>query len=630
MLFTLDRRPLEAALQQAEANLERDIAQAANAKAQRASAIEDLAERGIATREQVDTARASAAALEATLAADRAAVENAKVQLQYATITRADLGPHRRADGATPATWCAPTTRRRSSPSTRSRRSTSSFALPEARLPELKRYMAQRHAARRGDGRRTTTDRVAVGRITFIDNAVDQTTGTIKVKGDVPERRSPALARPVRQRRRSRWRPIRTRSSCRPSRCRPASRATYVFVVKADQTVELRPVDDRARRRAAETVISEGLHAGRDGRDRRPPAAGPRQPRQRQGRRGREGGAMNLSALFIKRPVTTTLIMLGIIVFGVMAYRQLPVSDLPTVDFPTIQVQAGLPGASPETMASSVALPLEKQFATIAGLDSINSTSYAGQHQHHAAVRPEPQHRRRRAGRAGDDRAGRRGSCRRRCRRRRRTRRSIPADQPVIFLVLRSATLPLLDRQRVRRDDHRAAHLDGQRRRAGAGVRRRRSTRCAIDVDPRKLAAHGIGIDEVATAISERQRQPADRHDLRRRQRPSPCWPTASCCGPAAYGPMIIAYRNGNPVRLDEVAHVYDGVENDKSADWYRGRAQHLPRRSRSSRAPTSSRSSTRSRRCCRRSASSCRRRSRSTSAPIARCRSASRCTTSS
>src|SRR3989442_10850076 len=87
---------------------------------------------------------------------------------------------------------------------------------------------------------------------------------------------------------------------------------------------------------------------------------------------------MNMSALFIKRPVTTTLIMLGIVVFGVMAYRLLPVSDLPTVDFPTIQVQASLPGASPETMASSVALPLEKQFATIAGLSSMNSSSGQG------------------------------------------------------------------------------------------------------------------------------------------------------------------------------------------------------------------------------------------------------------
>src|SRR4051812_43172534 len=87
---------------------------------------------------------------------------------------------------------------------------------------------------------------------------------------------------------------------------------------------------------------------------------------------------MNLAAIFIKRPVTTTLIILGIICFGGLAYQQLPVSDLPTVDFPTIQVNAGLPGASPETMASAVALPLEKQFSTIAGLSSINSTSSLG------------------------------------------------------------------------------------------------------------------------------------------------------------------------------------------------------------------------------------------------------------
>src|SRR5467141_1915361 len=87
---------------------------------------------------------------------------------------------------------------------------------------------------------------------------------------------------------------------------------------------------------------------------------------------------MNLSELFIRRPVTTTLIILGLMVFGVMSYRLLPVSDLPTIDYPTIQVQAGLPGASPETMASSVALPLEKQFATISGLDSMGSTSSLG------------------------------------------------------------------------------------------------------------------------------------------------------------------------------------------------------------------------------------------------------------
>ena len=87
---------------------------------------------------------------------------------------------------------------------------------------------------------------------------------------------------------------------------------------------------------------------------------------------------MNIAEIFIRRPVMTTLVMLAILMFGIMGYRLLPVSDLPNVDFPTIQVSASLPGASPETMASAVATPLEKQFTTIAGLDSMNSSSILG------------------------------------------------------------------------------------------------------------------------------------------------------------------------------------------------------------------------------------------------------------
>src|SRR5713101_5434177 len=87
---------------------------------------------------------------------------------------------------------------------------------------------------------------------------------------------------------------------------------------------------------------------------------------------------MNIAEIFIRRPVMTTLVMVAILLFGVMAYRQLPVSDLPNVDFPTIQVSASLPGANPDTMSSSVATPLERQFSTIAGLDSMTSTNGIG------------------------------------------------------------------------------------------------------------------------------------------------------------------------------------------------------------------------------------------------------------
>ncbi|MGZ4887436.1 MAG: efflux RND transporter permease subunit, partial [Candidatus Aminicenantales bacterium] len=90
---------------------------------------------------------------------------------------------------------------------------------------------------------------------------------------------------------------------------------------------------------------------------------------------------MNFSEVFVRRPVMTTLLMVAILIFGILGYRSLPVSDLPNVDFPTIQVSAGLPGASPETMAATVATPLEKQFSTIQGLDSMNSTNQLGMTQ---------------------------------------------------------------------------------------------------------------------------------------------------------------------------------------------------------------------------------------------------------
>src|SRR5512143_1106962 len=151
---------------------------------------------------------------------------------------------------------------------------------------------------------------------------------------------------------------------------------------------------------------------------------------------------MNLSALFIKRPVTTTLIMLGIVVFGVMSYRLLPVSDLPNVDFPTIQVGAGLPGASPETMASSVALPLEKQFATIAGVTAINSTSSLGSTS--ITIQFELS---RNIDAAAQDVQAMIAKAQRQLPPQMPSPPSYqkvnPGDQPVLFLVLRSATLPL-------------------------------------------------------------------------------------------------------------------------------------------------------------------------------------------
>jgi len=283
---------------------------------------------------------------------------------------------------------------------------------------------------------------------------------------------------------------------------------------------------------------------------------------------------MNVSALFIKRPVTTTLIMLAVIVFGAMAYRLLPVSDLPTIDFPTINVNAGLPGASPETMASAVALPLEKQFASIAGLNSINSTSSLGRanivlqfdlSRNIDAAAQDVQSMIARAQRQLPPQMPAPPSF----------QKVNPGDQPVMMLVLRSATMPMATL------DEYAETTLAQRISMVSGVAQVQVFGAAkyavrVDVDPKKLAAHGLGMDEVASAISNANVN----------------LPTGTMYGEKtfvvqangqlikaqAYAPMIIAYRNGNPVRLDEVARVFDGIEDDKSAGWFKGeRAIMLP-----------------------------------------------------
>jgi hydrophobic/amphiphilic exporter-1 (mainly G- bacteria), HAE1 family len=277
---------------------------------------------------------------------------------------------------------------------------------------------------------------------------------------------------------------------------------------------------------------------------------------------------MNLAGLFIKRPVTTTLIVLGVIIFGAMAYRQLPVSDLPTVDFPTIQVNAGLPGASPETMASSVALPLEKQFSTIAGLNSINSTSSLGSSnitlqfdlsRNIDAAAQDVQSMIARASRQLPPQMPSPPSY----------NKVNPGDQPVLFLVLRSATLPLsaIDEYAESTIAQRISMVSGV---AQVNVFGAAKYAVRVDVNPHKLAAKGIGIDEVASAISSNNVN-LPTGTIYGADKTFVVQANGQLLRAQSYGPMIVAYRNGSPVRLNEVAHVYDGIENDKNAAWYQG-----------------------------------------------------------
>ena len=256
-LFTLDSRPLESALRQAEANLQRDLAQAANAEAQ-AKRYQDLADRGIATREQVDTSAATASALQGTLGSDRAAIDTAKVQLQYATI----VAP---ISGRTGALMVHPGNLVRANdtaPLVIINQVTPifvSFAIPEAQLPDLKRYMAQ--GSPRVDVRPPNdVTPPTSGSITFVDNQVDQTTGTIRVKASFAngDRRlwpgqflnvaitlktdGAALVVPG-------------------AAVQTGQQGMYVFVIKSDQTAELRTVEVE-RTMGDDSIIKSGLKAG--------------------------------------------------------------------------------------------------------------------------------------------------------------------------------------------------------------------------------------------------------------------------------------------------------------------------------------------------------------------------------
>ena len=257
----------------------------------------------------------------------------------------------------------------------------------------------------------------------------------------------------------------------------------------------------------------------------------------------------------------TTLVMIGILVFGVAGYRLLPVAALPNVDFPTIQVQASLPGASPETMASAVATPLEKQFSTIPALDSMTSSSALGSTSITLQFALD-----RNIDAAAQDVQAAISAALRQLPTQMSTpptfRKVNPADSPVFFVAFTSKTLRLstLDEYAENTLAQRISTVDGV---AQVNVYGSQKYAVRIDLDPDALAARGLGIDTVAAAVGKGNVN----------------LPTGTLYGPnriynvsvdgqlydaAAFGELIVSYRNGAPVRLKDVAKVYDGVQNDK------------------------------------------------------------------
>jgi hydrophobic/amphiphilic exporter-1 (mainly G- bacteria), HAE1 family len=275
---------------------------------------------------------------------------------------------------------------------------------------------------------------------------------------------------------------------------------------------------------------------------------------------------MSIPELFIRRPIATTLVMVGILVFGIVAYRALPVSDLPNVDYPTIQVQATLPGANPDTMGAAVALPLERQFSTIAGLDSMVSQNTLG----NSRITLQFNLKRSLDGAAQDVQNAISQASRllpQNMPAPPSIRKVNPADQPVLMLALSSATLPLST------VDEYAETLIAQSISTIRGVAQVQvfgSAKFAVHVqlDPHELATRQIGIDEVNAALNEGNVNiPAG--VLWGPQRTVTLQATGQLYKAADYAKLIVAYRNGSPVRLADLGRVVDGVEDPYNAAWY-------------------------------------------------------------
>ena len=275
---------------------------------------------------------------------------------------------------------------------------------------------------------------------------------------------------------------------------------------------------------------------------------------------------MQLPELCIRRPVMTTLLMAAFLIFGAFAYRALPVSELPNVDFPTISVTANLAGASPETMASSVATPLEGQFSTIAGLDSMTSSSAQGVTSITLQFALD-----RNIDAAAQDVQSAISAALRKLPTEMTTppsfRKVNPADSPVFYIAMRSDTLPLSTVNEYA-ETQLAQRLSTVTGVAQVNVYGSQKYAVRIQADPNQLASRGVGIDELQAAVKAGNvNQPTGTLDGSRQSLAIKA--NGQLESAAAFRPLAVAYRNGAPVRLEEVATVSDSVENAKVAAWF-------------------------------------------------------------
>jgi len=277
---------------------------------------------------------------------------------------------------------------------------------------------------------------------------------------------------------------------------------------------------------------------------------------------------MNIAQVCIRRPVMTTLLMISFIVLGIFGYRQLPVAALPRVDFPVIEITAQLPGASPETMASAVATPLERQFATIAGINSITSTN--GQGISRITLQFDLDRDIDKA--ALDVNSALTVAARLlppEMTQQPTFRKVNPADQPVMYLSFRSDTQPLsvVDEYAESLAAQRISSLPGV---AQVAVYGSQKYAVRVEANPSAMAARGLSLADLQKALAASSSN-APVGALNGPDQQYTLQVPGQLARASEYRSLIVAYRNGNPVRLEDVAEVLDGVQNNQAAGWFNG-----------------------------------------------------------
>src|SRR4249920_2992034 len=275
---------------------------------------------------------------------------------------------------------------------------------------------------------------------------------------------------------------------------------------------------------------------------------------------------MNISETCIRRPVLTTLITAAIIVLGIFAYRLLSVAALPAVDFPTISITATLPGASAETMAASVAAPIERQLSTIAGITSLTSSSSLGI----TSITIQFDLNRNIDGAALDVQTAL-SVAQRRLPVEMTTppsfRKVNPGDFPILYISLNSPTLPLsaVNEYGEITLAQQISQLPGVAQVLIYGAQR---FAVRVQVDPVAAASRNISLDDIRTVVAKANSS-APVGTLQGKEQAVTLVATGAMPHAADYRDVVVAYRNGAPIKLNEVARVIDSVENDKIATWF-------------------------------------------------------------